>query len=96
MCFPTNMTPTVIASKVVITLGTTNAGAAADSLLVLLSTCFSRHPLDVASIAGSIVAVFFWCGWTVVGNVCVLCGVDSENALSVRKTRAKPGAGTWT
>ena len=53
-------------------------------------------PLDVARTDGSTVAVFNVLVTEVVGKVFGFSGVTSEKALSVRKTRANPGAGTWT
>jgi len=93
VCLPTKITPATIASRVIVVL-TANAATAPDSLLVLPIMPLSSQPLEVASTDGSMERVCLCRGWTVVGNVCVLCGVDSEYALSVRKTSAKPGAGT--
>jgi hypothetical protein len=67
-------------------------------LLVVARDCLSRPlwPLDVANTDGSIVAVLCVLVTAVVEKVCGFWGVASENPPSVRKTRAKPGAGTWT
>ena len=59
---------------------------------LLLPLC----PFDVANTDGSMVTVLCVLVTAVVGNVWGFWGVTSEKALSVRKTRAKPGAGTWT
>ena len=67
-------------------------------LLVLLreSLLLPLCPFDVANTDGSMVTVLCVLVTAVVENVCGFWGVTSEKALSVRKTRAKPGAGTWT
>ena len=68
-----------------------------ESLLVLYLD-ISVHPLCpllVASTIGSTVAVFTVFVIDDVENVSGSWGVASESAVSEKKTRAKPGAGTW-
>jgi hypothetical protein len=54
-------------------------------------------PFEVARTEGSMVTVGPWISvYAVVENVIVGLWSDSNSALSVRNTRAKPGAGTLT
>ena len=53
-------------------------------------------PFDVASTAGSTVAVFLYFVTAVVANVAVLAGSLSRAASSLMNTSANPGAGTRT
>lgn len=53
---------------------------------------FPLCPLDVASTLASTVAAPMACVTVVIANVAVLMGVEGL----LRKTRAKPGAGTFT
>ena len=69
-----------------------------EEFLLVLYLDLPAHPLCpllVASTLGSIVAVLAFFVIVVVENVSGSWGVASENAVSVKKTRAKPGAGTW-
>jgi hypothetical protein len=53
-----------------------------------------RLPFDVASVSTLTVAVFLVLVCTVVAKVCWAAFSDSLKAGSVKKTSAKPGAGT--
>jgi hypothetical protein len=66
-----------------------------DSGLVLpIQSAMPRPPFDVANVPKSTVAVFTVLVCTVVAKVCWAVLSDSVKALSVKNTRAKPGAGT--
>lgn len=66
--------------------------------LLVLDKCqeFPECPFEVAKTDGSTVTVFIFFVTDVVANVVVVDGFDSEYASVDKKTRAKPGAGTWT
>jgi len=66
-----------------------------DSGLVLpMRSVMPRPPFEVASVSRLMVAVFLVLVCTVVAKVCWAVFSDSPKALSVKKTSAKPGAGT--
>lgn len=92
ICLPSNIAPNRTSDIIV---QGTNIGVADDCLLVLPRYVWllKRHPLLVASTAWSIVTVFLVFVTAVVAKVWG-SWVDSSKAVSLRNTRAKPGAGT--
>ena len=94
---PTNITHIVRATRATV-LGTNTRPPLVKVSLLVLPKCNSKPlwPFDVASNNGSTDTVTLALDVTVVENVRGVAGVSSVYALSVRKTRAKPGAGTLT
>jgi hypothetical protein len=93
----TAATPSTAASKVSAPGSAPRNDDVPEKLPWLVAPCMSSIPVcpyEVASMDGSMETVLPCRVYAVVGNVKVELGVTARSALLVRKTSAKPGAGT--